>query len=590
MTSSSSSLFQFGSEYVEIAPEELKILGILGKGGYGEVLRARWQGREVACKRLVHLHAMNGALRTEFQHEAAVMLRLHHPNIVQTFGAHLPDGRHGASDVPFIVTELAPSGSLFEYCRKTRLEPPRQLEVLRDIACGMMYLATKAKLVHRDLKSLNVLMFRDGTAKLCDFGLAKIKHESTKNATSTIGTPQWCAPEVLRGEAQHSERTDVFSFGVIAWEISTQKFPWEGMQPSAVVGVAGLQDRRLPIPEGTPPQIRELIERCWGRPSERPTFSRLVTYIEKCLAAHRPGTESPAPPPTWESTADSTGLFSTLQELAATAYSTVEQLLKPSQTQQMQLAGPKPPPPSPGPSNARPTTPGPQATGPRPRPPPAPLAGGSGEPLKILPPDQAIRPGAAVAAAPEPPLPPPPPGYPAPDAGYANALLSPRYQNVSPGYIAAGGPYYGVPVDPGGFNWGYGGGAGHNNVDAAAVMSYYDTKRSPWYKRMFRSATALPRNRAVYHQRPESLQELASSSPELSTATYAPGGVWNFWGSRHPPQKFPNSDLKARDRRGRSVFSAGGSRFESAEVSLFDFFSFFKGCAVTVGDIGCKDC
>eukprot|EP00276_Gloeochaete_wittrockiana_P016790 CAMPEP_0184348556 /NCGR_PEP_ID=MMETSP1089-20130417/27736_1 /TAXON_ID=38269 ORGANISM="Gloeochaete wittrockiana, Strain SAG46.84" /NCGR_SAMPLE_ID=MMETSP1089 /ASSEMBLY_ACC=CAM_ASM_000445 /LENGTH=320 /DNA_ID=CAMNT_0026680313 /DNA_START=152 /DNA_END=1111 /DNA_ORIENTATION=+ len=253
----------------------------IGKGGYGEVYRARWAGQYVAAKRLLLSRFEDPELIREFRSEASIMSTLRHPNIISFYGACFEPENY------FIITEFAERGNLFEHLRAGRMEIGRKLEILRDIACGMLYLVShqRPSILHRDLKSPNVLLTRDGTAKLCDFGYARVKTE-TMHRTKMVGTPQWMANELLSGSGQPSEKSDVFSFGVIMWEVATQLYPWENMPAQEVIRrvVRGERLRVPSDPTAVDAWFQWLIPKCWhSNPRLRPTFKELYNIIQARL-------------------------------------------------------------------------------------------------------------------------------------------------------------------------------------------------------------------------------------------------------------------------------------------------------------------
>jgi serine/threonine protein kinase len=150
-----------------------------------------------------------------------------------------------------------------------------------DVVKGMNYLhRCSPPVVHRDLKSPNLLVDKNWTVKVGDFGLSRLKHNAFLSSKSSAGTPEWMAPEVLRNELS-DEKSDVYSFGVILWELSTLQQPWAGMNPIQVVGVVGFQHRRLPIPEDVDPAIANIIQACWRMdPRQRPTFSEIMNELK----------------------------------------------------------------------------------------------------------------------------------------------------------------------------------------------------------------------------------------------------------------------------------------------------------------------
>ena len=122
-----------------------------------------------------------------------------------------------------IISQYIPKGSLFHILHRPKsnipLDPKRRLRMAQDLARGILYLhSRKPPIVHRDLKSPNLLVDRDFTVRVCDFGLSRVMGGSALSTKNTIGTYHWMAPEVLRGENRVTEKCDVFSVGVIICE------------------------------------------------------------------------------------------------------------------------------------------------------------------------------------------------------------------------------------------------------------------------------------------------------------------------------------------------------------------------------------
>ncbi|KAK3254642.1 hypothetical protein CYMTET_36150 [Cymbomonas tetramitiformis] len=137
------------------------------------------------------------------------------------------------------------------------------------IAEGMGYLHQRdPPIVHRDLSSNNILMDRKGVVKIGDFGLSKIKlHSKVSNHSKIAGTPNYVAPEVVRGQP-FDEKADVFAYGVLLWEMTTRKVPWADWQPFQIQfrmwesGCAAVRET-LKIPEGLEPTLSSLMWKCW---------------------------------------------------------------------------------------------------------------------------------------------------------------------------------------------------------------------------------------------------------------------------------------------------------------------------------------
>ncbi|KAF9594911.1 hypothetical protein IFM89_035475 [Coptis chinensis] len=260
----------------EIPWEEIALGERIGLGSYGEVYRGDWHGTEVAVKKFLDQDISGDALE-EFRSEIRIMKRLRHPNVVLFMGA--------ITRAPnlSIVTEFLPRGSLYRLIHRpnNQLDERRRLRMAFDVARGMNYLHNcTPMIVHRDLKSPNLLVDKNWVVKVCDFGLSRMKHNTFLSSRSTAGTAEWMAPEVLRNEPS-DERCDVFSFGVILWELSTLQQPWGGMNPMQVVGAVGFQHRRLDIPDGMDPVIADIIIKCWQTdPKLRPSFSEIMAALK----------------------------------------------------------------------------------------------------------------------------------------------------------------------------------------------------------------------------------------------------------------------------------------------------------------------
>ncbi|KAG9459192.1 hypothetical protein H6P81_003700 [Aristolochia fimbriata] len=260
----------------EIQWEEINLGERIGLGSYGEVYRGEWHGTEVAVKRFLDQDISGDAL-AEFRSEVRIMKRLRHPNVVLFMGA--------VTRAPnlSIVTEFLPRGSLYRLIHRpnNQLDERRRLRMALDIARGMNYLHNCTPVVvHRDLKSPNLLVDKNWVVKVCDFGLSRMKHSTFLSSRSTAGTAEWMAPEVLRNEPS-DEKCDVYSFGVILWELSTLQQPWGGMNPMQVVGAVGFQHRRLDIPDDMDPAIADIIKRCWQTdPKLRPSFSEIMGVLK----------------------------------------------------------------------------------------------------------------------------------------------------------------------------------------------------------------------------------------------------------------------------------------------------------------------
>ncbi|MCO5598420.1 hypothetical protein L7F22_052515 [Adiantum nelumboides] len=267
---------------LDVVWDELKLKERIGAGSFGTVHRADWNGSDVAVKVFTEQDFFEERLN-EFIREVAIMKRIRHPNVVLFMGA--------VTKYPnlSIVTEFLPRGSLFRLLHrpgmKELLDDRRCVRMALDIAKGVNYLhRLNPPIVHRDLKSPNLLVDKMWTVKVCDFGLSRLKAKTFLSSRSAAGTAEWMAPEVLRDEPSN-EKSDVYSFGVILWEIFTLQQPWSGLSPAQVVGAVGFQHRRLQIPKELSPKMAALIESCWASdPRQRPGFAAIMESLKQLLS------------------------------------------------------------------------------------------------------------------------------------------------------------------------------------------------------------------------------------------------------------------------------------------------------------------
>ncbi|KAK7378753.1 hypothetical protein VNO80_04200 [Phaseolus coccineus] len=270
--------FSLDMEDLDIPWTDLVLKGRIGSGSFGTVHQAEWNGSEVAVKILLE-QDFAGERFQEFLREVAIMKNLRHPNIVLLMGAVTKPPNLS------IVTEYLSRGSLFRLLHKPgateMLDERRRISMAYDVAKGMNYLHKRnPPIVHRDLKSPNLLVDKKYTVKVSDFGLSRLKANTFLSSKSAAGTPEWMAPEVLRDEPSN-EKSDVYSFGVILWELATLQQPWSNLNPPQVVAAVGFKAKRLEIPRDLNPQLASIIEACWANePWKRPSFSSIMDSLK----------------------------------------------------------------------------------------------------------------------------------------------------------------------------------------------------------------------------------------------------------------------------------------------------------------------
>ena len=328
------------SRRYDIAIDDLVLTGEkIGRGAFGDVVVAVYKGKEVAVKRISHTTtdgqigttkqtqqeaapdgdrrgshrceptkttgSLEGSVKEkgnndddddsssgssttsssmrDFKHEARLLCKLRHTNIIEFIGAC------ATSSEFLIVMEICRNGSLRQVLR----DESRSLsgkQVVRwsiEAARGMLYLHSRSPpVVHRDLKSVNLLIDSDNVLKVSDFGLARCKTSSY--AYTQVGTWGWMAPEILEN-SPYTERADVYSFGVVMWELLTRDEPWKHMHPMQIMRAIDRGQRPVLTSDvmrfiDIGEDYNELLQQCWrSDPRERPAFDEIVARLEACL-------------------------------------------------------------------------------------------------------------------------------------------------------------------------------------------------------------------------------------------------------------------------------------------------------------------
>ena len=256
--------------WTHITLQELDVTERLASGGMGAVHSGYYRGRPVAIKTLHDTSpAALGAVEAELQIHAS----LRHCRVVELIGASLePPGC-------CIVMEQC-ERSLFEKLHRRPEEMSRRQSVgiALQVAEGMAFLhSRRPPIVHRDLKSHNVLLDHNGDTKLCDFGLVNTREV-------TAGTPNYMAPELFLAKS-HSTPVDVFAFGVLLNELWAREVPWDGYSPLDIKDkVTGVREERPPIPRTMPYACETLLHKLWhAKPEKRPTFAEAIPSIEAII-------------------------------------------------------------------------------------------------------------------------------------------------------------------------------------------------------------------------------------------------------------------------------------------------------------------
>ena len=276
----------------------------LGEGGFGVVYRGNWKHvrEEVAIKKIKG--EIGEDAQSELKKEAEITKRLDSPYIVRLWGLCWEKQSYA------MVMELMPKASLYHLLH-TGQELPWNVRysIAQDMAYGLRLLHEN-KILHRDLKSLNVLLDDRFRAKLADFGLAKIKTQSrttSKDSGGSVGTLAWMAPELFEGESC-TEKTDLYAYGMTAWELASRETPFSQVANPHIIPVLVGKTKRPDIPADCPPGFTALIKRCWSQePSERPNLDYVIDSLRQVIVKN-PSTQSS--PVYQDSSLDSLGMVS----------------------------------------------------------------------------------------------------------------------------------------------------------------------------------------------------------------------------------------------------------------------------------------
>ncbi|XP_043704350.1 serine/threonine-protein kinase STY13-like isoform X2 [Telopea speciosissima] len=278
-------------EKLLIDPKLLYVGSKIGEGAHGKVYEGRYCDQIVAVKVLNRGNTPEEKAKLEgrFIREVTMMSRVKHENLVKFIGAC-------KDPLMVIATELLPGMSLRKYLVSIR---PKLLDLrvvigfALDIARAMDCLHANG-IIHRDLKPDNLLLTENQkSVKLADFGLAR-EESVTEMMTAETGTYRWMAPEeadselqlystvtLRQGEKKHyNNKVDVYSFGIVLWELLTNRMPFEGMSNLQAAYAAAFKQVRPTLPDDLPPDLAFIIQSCWVEdPNVRPSFSQIIRML-----------------------------------------------------------------------------------------------------------------------------------------------------------------------------------------------------------------------------------------------------------------------------------------------------------------------
>lgn len=286
----------------EIDLSKLGLKHEFAHGTYGSVYRGTYDDQDVAVKLLdwgedgMATAADSASLRAAFQQEVAVWQKLDHPNVTKFVGASMGTSnlkipaKKSSQDAPralssrvcCVVVEYIPGGTLKQFLirnRRKKLAFKDVIQLALDLARGLSYLHSK-KIVHRDVKTENMLLDLDRTVKIADFGVARVEAQNPSDMTGTTGTYGYMAPEVLDGQP-YDHKCDVYSYGICLWEIYCCAMPYAELSFSEVSSAIVARNLRPQIPRCCPNSLANIMKRCWdGNPAKRPEMDEVVQMLE----------------------------------------------------------------------------------------------------------------------------------------------------------------------------------------------------------------------------------------------------------------------------------------------------------------------
>ncbi|KAL5203092.1 hypothetical protein ABZP36_014044 [Zizania latifolia] len=219
-------------------------------------------------------------LEKQFTAEVTILARLHHHNVIKLVGAC------NAPPVFCVITEFLCGGSLRAFLRKLqrqKLPLEKIISIALDIAHGLEYIHSQ-RVIHRDVKPENILFDGEFCAKVVDFGVA-CEEVYCNSLEDDPGTYRWMAPEMYKRKP-YGRKVDVYSFGLLLWELVSGSIPYEEMTPLQAAFAVVNKNLRPIIPSSCPAPLRVLIEQCWScQPEKRPEFCQIVQILKNLKEA-----------------------------------------------------------------------------------------------------------------------------------------------------------------------------------------------------------------------------------------------------------------------------------------------------------------
>ncbi|KAJ8083227.1 Rho guanine nucleotide exchange factor [Marasmius tenuissimus] len=269
----------------------------IAAGGFGDV----WKGTigdssELVCLKVVKVYLKSDLVKltNEYLREAILWRQLKHPNVLPFFGIY----RLEHTQQLCLISPWMEKGNLVEFLKATKREDVDHYTLVFDVTSGLAYLHSR-KIVHGDLKGLNILITCSFRACIADFGLSRITDTNglriTASTTRPVGTARWLAPELLVENGRPSKESDMYSYACVCHEIFTGLQPFPELANEMTVALNVVQGKRPSRPEGAPElsdAMWALMNVCWGaNPSSRPSASHVLEKVEQIVARASPASD-----------------------------------------------------------------------------------------------------------------------------------------------------------------------------------------------------------------------------------------------------------------------------------------------------------
>lgn len=290
---SDSNPFENNQQFLHIPYKDLSIeYPPLGQGGFADVYKAKWlTHHDVVAMKLIRLTHLSN-IREDFYREISTMYRIRYENVLSVLGACVEPNLYA------IIVEYMPLGSLADILYRTRVDEQivfnwaDRYSIAWQMAKSINYLHNlNPAILHRDIKSMNFLLKYSGLSehkylvKVCDFGLAEIRRETLSQSMSfpsvqLVGSFYWKAPELLSNHQRHTKQSDIYSLGMVFWELATGQKPWDECADETTVFVKVKMGERPTIPDDVPENYKHLIEDAWNHcPEKRPSCFQIMQQI-----------------------------------------------------------------------------------------------------------------------------------------------------------------------------------------------------------------------------------------------------------------------------------------------------------------------